>query len=121
VTEEEAKAAADKAEQDRQASEAGAALARRKADAEAEARTAREAPCKMVDLHDVRAEAMGAVESLRSELTGMKNVRHAVPETTHAPAQKSGGGRGFLGGILGAVLVFGLLILVAGMKARHER
>lgn len=117
MTEEE-KRAADAAEAEakrkaEEASRAAAELAKRRHEAEAEEDPA--APVRMVDLHDLRTELLGRLDTSRRAET----VRHAVPDPTPAPAQGRRGG--VLPGVLGGVVVVLLFLAFAAWKAAKER
>lgn len=90
-------------------SAAAAALAGRKA--EVEAARDDDAPVRMVDLHDVRAELLGEVAKLGRRA---EHVPHAVPPTTHAPAQRPSAFRW-------VALVAVLLLVVGGVLAAARK
>lgn len=114
MTDEE-KAAADKAEADRKASEAAAELAARRHAADEE-RERSAAPCRMVDLHNVRQEFRAELDELRTAARA-EPVRHAVP-TLPAPAAQPEPRSGLLWKVLGGLLVVGVLVAAAVAAAR---
>lgn len=114
VTDEEKAAAAAAEEKAKEAASAAASeLAKRRHEAEAD--EDRTAPVRMVDLHDLRAELLGRLDTSRRAET----VRHDVPA---APAPAAQGRRGgVLPGVLGGALVVVLLLVLAAWKAAKER
>lgn len=100
--------------EDAAAAEAAALLARRKAEAEAVRRAEGDAPVKMVDLHDLRAELRGEVEQLRRA----EPVRHAPAPAAPTPAQRR---RGNALPVVLLVLVLAALGALAAAANRVKR
>lgn len=111
MTDEEKAAAEEKAKTEA-ASAAAAELAKRKA--ETAARADNDAPVRMVDLHDLRAELVGELAAARRA----EHVPHAVPPAARAPAQPRSGG--VLAGVVGGVTVFLVLLGLAVVAERRK-
>jgi hypothetical protein len=94
-----AKAEAEEKAKAEAASAAAAELAKRRHETE---RDEGDAPVRMVDLHDVRAELRGEVDKLRRAAA----VPHAPPAAPPVPAQRGRGGAPW-------VLVLVVVVLVA--------